>query len=172
VVTETSLTADDVGDLYERYGYFLLRRCRMILKDDSLAHDAVQETFLKVMRGGTESSAVQRPLRWLYRIADNCCFDHIRKRRHTAETTEPPDPVGPHPGIQIEMRDAILAVLGELDDEAKRIAMLAFVDGLSQSEIADELGWSRVTINKKIQAIRTRADRILTQPPRRLRGAP
>ena len=34
-----------------------------------------------------------------------------------------------------------------------RIALLLFVDGMSQAEIAEEIGLSRVTVNKKIQVI-------------------
>ncbi len=169
---EAGLSASDVGALYERYGFFLRRRCRMVLRDDALADDVLHESFLKIMRGGAELRNVEHPLRWLYCVVDRCCFDHIRKRSHLPKSMDVPDPVGPHPGIQIETRDAILTILEELDDEERRIAMLAFVDGLSQAEIAEELGWSRVTINKKVQAIRTRADRILTEAAGSTRGVP
>ncbi len=46
-----------------------------------------------------------------------------------------------------------------------RIALLLFVDGMSQGEIADEVGVSRVTVNKKVQAIRARADALLGHAP-------
>jgi len=164
VVNEAGLSAAEVGALYERYGFFLRRRCRMILRDEALADDALQESFLKIMRGGAEVRNVEHRLRWLYRVVDRCCFDHLRKRKNAPANVEAPDPIGPHPAIEIELRDAILARLGDLDDEEKQIAMLAFVDGIPQGEIAVELGWSRVTINKKIQAIRARANRILTEP--------
>jgi len=172
VGSEAGLSAAEVGALYHRYGFFLRRRCRLIMKDDALADDALHESFLKLMQSGAGLHAVENKLRWLYLVVDRCCFDHLRKRSHMPKSIEAPDPVGPHPGIQIETRDAILAILEELDDDERRIAMLAFVDGHSQGEIAEALGWSRVTINKKVQAIRTRADRILTQSPAAMRGVP
>jgi RNA polymerase sigma factor (sigma-70 family) len=47
--------------------------------------------------------------------------------------------------------------LGTLEPEAQEIALCAFIEGMSQSEIADELGYSRVTINKRVQALKQQA---------------
>jgi DNA-directed RNA polymerase specialized sigma24 family protein len=66
------------------------------------------------------------------------------------------DVAGAHPGAAIESRDAVLSLLGTFDENAMRIALLFFMDGLSQGEIADEVGVSRVTVNKRVQAIRAR----------------
>ena len=40
----------DVEDLYRRYGPMVLRRCRGMLRDEDLAADAMQETFVQVLR--------------------------------------------------------------------------------------------------------------------------
>ncbi len=140
--------------LYAKYGFFLLRRCRTILRNDALADDALQEAFVKVMASGAAIREAREPLRWLYRVADHCCFDTLRKRRASVETPGDTDTARAHPAVAIELRDAVLRLLGTFDEREMRIALLLFVDGMSQGEIADEVGVSRVTINKKIKAIR------------------
>lgn len=152
------LRADEVSELYLRYGFFVQRRCRTILRDGALADDAFQEAFVKILRGGSAIREAKEPLRWLYRVADRCCFDALRKRRRTVETSTDEE-VGatPHPSVTLEVRDAVLAVLDALDEEDMRILLLHFLDGLSQGEIAEEVGLSRVTVNKRVQAIRARA---------------
>jgi RNA polymerase sigma factor (sigma-70 family) len=153
-----SLGAEEVSALYAKYGFFLRRRCGAILRDDALADDALQEAFVKVMRSGAAIRDASEPLRWLYRVVDRCCYDALRKRRRSREASTESlgedDMAGPHPGAAIESRDAVLQLLGTFDENAMRIALLFFMDGLSQGEIADEVGLSRVTVNKKIQAIR------------------
>jgi RNA polymerase sigma-70 factor (ECF subfamily) len=159
---EDSLKTEEVEDLYARYGFLLLRRCRMILKDSAQADDALQEAFVKIMRSGAAVRQTDRPLGWLYRVADRCCFDVLRKRRRSVEASSDED-IGAtaHPGVAIEVRDAVLQLLGSMDDQEMQIALLLFVDGMSQGEIAEDIGLSRVTVNKKVAAIRARAERFL-----------
>jgi RNA polymerase sigma-70 factor, ECF subfamily len=163
---------DEVARLYERYGYFVLRRCLVLLRQRAAAEDALQEVFVKVLRIEVSEHELERPLAWLYRIADNVCFDVLRRKKVRA--TEPEaalDFVGPHPAVRLEDRDAVMAVLGELDDRDRRICVMAFVDGLTQDEIASELDLSRVTVNKRIQAIRAEATRLLSSPKSERGGA-
>ena len=51
----------DVEALYRRYGPMVLRRCRQLLRRDDLAADAMQETFLRVLRNRERLSARYPP---------------------------------------------------------------------------------------------------------------
>jgi RNA polymerase sigma-70 factor (ECF subfamily) len=155
---DAALTTEEISALYEKYGFFLLRRCRAILRDTALADDALQEAFVKVLRAGGGVRAADEPLRWLYRVVDHCCFDALRRRRRSVETSCDEEGAGVHPSVQIELRDAVQQLLGALDEQEMRIAVLLFFDGMSQGEIAEEVGVSRVTVNKKVQTIRARAE--------------
>jgi RNA polymerase sigma-70 factor (ECF subfamily) len=157
-----SITPEDAARLYERYGFFLRRRCRTILRDPVAADDALQQAFERILRSGAGVMRADEPLRWLYRVVDRCCFDVLRSRRRSIESSHG-DEVGgtPHPGVNIEARDAVLKLLGTMSDEERTIAVLLFVDGMSQGEIADEVGLSRVTVNKRIAALRARAEQYL-----------
>ena len=101
------------------------------------------------------------PLRWLYRVADNCCFDALKRRRDRppplplAEDLEP----GTHPDVDERLR--VARALDHLPDRERQVAVRAFVDGLTQDQIATEIGWSRQTINRKLKEIRDRLGRWL-----------
>ncbi len=66
------------------------------------------------------------------------------------------DPIGAAPGVDAEARCAVLESLASLDEAEQSLAIMLFVDGLSQGEAAAELGVSRVTVNKRAQQLRSR----------------
>ena len=161
---DESLSGAEVTDLYRRFGFFMRRRCALILRDPMLVDDAMQETFVRVMRSGAVLRGMEHPLRWLYRVSDRCAIDQLRrgKRLRTAERIgDHEDDVGGYPHVAFEVRDAVLELMGELDETEQRICVLAFVDGMTQGDIAEEIGFSRITVNKKIAGIRERAERML-----------
>ena len=158
------LTSAEVEGLYRRYGFYLRRRCGLILRDTALVDDAMQEAFVRVYKHGTLVRSMERPLKWLARVVDRCAFDQLRRGKHS-QMAQPidglTDTVGVHPAVSLELRDGVLTLLQSLDEKDRQIAMMAFVDGMTQAEIAAEMGYSRVTINKKVQSIRDRAERLL-----------
>lgn len=150
------LSADEVSDAYRRYGALLLRRCRLLLRDTSLAEDAMQELLTTLLRRGEGMRSAESPYRWLCRAADRACIDLLRRRKHVSRALDIDglDSVGPAPGVDAEARYAVVQSLAKLDDGLQSLAIMLFVDGMSQSEAAEELGVSRVTINKRAQQIR------------------
>jgi RNA polymerase sigma factor (sigma-70 family) len=159
------LTEAELATLYGKYAFLLKRRLRFLLRDEALAQDVLHDGFVKVMQTGSGVRDVETPLKWLYRVFDNVAIDRLRTQRargqHTPLEDVPDDEIGPAPGHDAEARDAVLKVLGELDETDARIAILVFVDGLTQDEASQELGVSRVTVNKRIQALRARSAALL-----------
>jgi RNA polymerase sigma-70 factor, ECF subfamily len=165
----TGLSRDEVSRIYERYGFFLQRRARLITRDAALAEDAVHDALVHLMRSGAGYRAANHPLRWLHTVVDRSSIDQLRRGKHLRNAAALDDPSArqvAHPNVDVEARDSVLKVLAQLGDVDQKIAILAFVDGMSQGEIADEVGYSRVTINKRLQAIRESAKDWLTQPTR------
>jgi RNA polymerase sigma-70 factor (ECF subfamily) len=153
-----ALSDSELATLYRKYSFLLTRRLRFLLRDESLAQDVLHDGFLKVMQSGSAIREVKTPLRWLYRVFDNLAIDRLRTRRARgphAPVVE--DEVGPAPGVDVEDRDAILTFLAELSELDARVAILIFVDRITQDEAAQELGLSRVTVNKRAQALKERA---------------
>ncbi|MDF2698423.1 MAG: polymerase, sigma-24 subunit, subfamily [Labilithrix sp.] len=154
------LSADEVSDVYHRYGALLERRCRLLMRDHAHAEDALQELLATLLRRGEAFREAASPYRWLCRAADRTCLDLLRRGKRVREALSSDglatlDPLGPAPGVDAEARLAALQSLGQLDVEQQELAIMLFVDGMSQSEAAAELGVSRVTINKRTQRIRS-----------------
>ena len=144
--------------MYQRYGALLTRRCRLLLRDPAQADDAIQELLSVLLRRGEGLRAADSRYRWLCRAADRSCLDLLRrgKRLRTAIDIDELDPIGVAPGMDPEARYAVIESLERLDDAEQALAIMLFIDGMSQGEAADELGVSRVTVNKRAQEIRTR----------------
>jgi len=162
VPEERGLTRAEVSDVYRRYGALLARRCRLLVRDRALAEDALQELLTLLLRRGQAMREAESPYRWLCRAADTACLDLLRRRRHVQRSVDLDevrerdelDRIGPAPGVDPEARLAVLESLERLDESQQALAIMLFVDGLSQGEAAAEIGVSRVTVNKRTQEIR------------------
>ena len=146
--------------MYHRYGALLERRCRLLMRDRAHAEDALQELLTALLRRGESFREAASPYRWLCRAADRACLDLLRRSKHVREALsrdglDTLDPLGPAPGVDAEARLVALQSLGQLDDDQQSLAIMLFIDGMSQAEAAAELGLSRVTVNKRTQRIRT-----------------
>jgi RNA polymerase sigma-70 factor (ECF subfamily) len=152
----SGLSSSEVGDLYKRYGFVLGRRARLFLRDDSLAQDAVQELLAVLLKRGQSVREADSAYRWMCRALDRVCIDLLRRTKRTREALplDEADGIGPAPGIDAVARRAVIESLERLDEREQSIAIAVFVDGQTQGEVADELGCSRVTVNKHVQRIK------------------
>jgi len=150
------LSASEVAELYRRYGFVLGRRARLFLRDDALAQDAVQELLAVLLKRGESVREADSTYRGLCRALDRVCLDLLRRTKRTREALplDDVDTIGPAPGIDAVARRAVLESLEKLGEREQTIPIAVFVDGVTQGEVASELGCSRVTINKHVQRIR------------------
>jgi RNA polymerase sigma-70 factor (ECF subfamily) len=158
-VGSRGLSATEVSEVHRQYGALLARRCRLLLRDASLAEDAVQELFAMLLHRGDALREADSPYRWLCRAAEHASLDVLRRRKRVREAMPLSDVDaqtggGPAPGVDAEARRAVIESLERLAPEQQSLAIMLFVDGLSQLEAAGELGVSRVTVNKRAQEIR------------------
>jgi RNA polymerase sigma-70 factor (ECF subfamily) len=116
------------------------------------ARDATQDVFVRVLRGRAELEAATSPTAFLLRMATNQCLNVLRASR---------------PGWQVELarvardrtvrgiepdaRELVRVLLGAAPSEAQEIAVLYFVDELTQAEIATETGRSLPTVRKRLR---------------------
>ena len=164
---ESGLTPEEVRVVYTRYGSFLRRRARVLLRDTALADDALQNACLGLLRGGASFREAKEPLGYLYRTVDRAVFDLYRTRKRKPLPGAEPDvlaTIAIAPGLDPWLFRAAAGLLEELDDEGRELAVMAFVDGFDQGEIAERLGLSRVTVNKRVQALREKARNHLPSP--------
>jgi RNA polymerase sigma-70 factor (ECF subfamily) len=152
------MNEEDVARWYADYGYIVLRRCLAYLRDLPTAEDAVQEVFVRALDNVAAFRGDASPRTWLCRIADHLCIDILRRNRRNPVRVLESDDL--ERAISNDDRTVFVGVsqlLGQLDLDSQRLAVLYFLDELTQEEVAKELGLSRRTVGKRIKLLVERA---------------
>jgi RNA polymerase sigma-70 factor (ECF subfamily) len=74
--------------LYERYKLPVFRYCLKMLRDVDAAKDVVQTVFLRMYEHRDDLVFADRFKAWIFAIARNHCFTHLRTRGRTMELKE------------------------------------------------------------------------------------
>ncbi len=80
-----SKSTSSIENVVDIYGDTLYRISLVILKNESDAEDAVQETFLKYLQKNPEFENAEHEKAWLTKVAVNKCRDMLRMRKRNAE---------------------------------------------------------------------------------------
>ena len=139
-------------ELYRRHAAGVLARCRYLLRDDDAARDAAQDVFVRALRALPELEAAESPTAFLLRAATNHCLNVLRAERAAWREEVARLARDRHErGIEPDARELVRALLGAASPEAQEIAVLYFVDELTQAEIAAETGRSLPTVRKRLR---------------------
>lgn len=130
---------DAFEEVVDRYGLQLLRTARLILRDDGLAQDAVQETFLKAWQR-IGSLRDEDPGPWLNRIAMNESISAYRRRHRFQALTERFGRLGgSKPETSSEQRLDLAHALDQLSAEQRAAVVLHYYQDLSVEDTARAL---------------------------------
>jgi RNA polymerase sigma-70 factor (ECF subfamily) len=141
-----------LAELYEKYAAAVYARCRYLLRDDAEAKDALQDVFVKVLEALPTFRAQASPSTWMLRIATHHCLNLLRSGRakwrdEVAQVAKDRKPSFEPP----DKRELVRALLSSAPEEAQEVAVLYFVDELSQAEIGEALGRSLPTVRKRLR---------------------
>jgi RNA polymerase sigma-70 factor (ECF subfamily) len=151
-----------LADLVERCQHRLVRYLLYLTGGREYAEDLAQETWVRVLRRGSQYNGRQRFDPWLFAIARNLAIDYLRKKRKAVQTASLPNdrdamPLVPSSGpspfeAAARSEDAIrlagqLQILSPLYREA---LLLRFQEDLSLPEIAQVLGAPVTTVTSRI----------------------
>ena len=155
-----------IDGLHRRYSGVIFNSCLRILGDRAEAEDAVQETFVAVVRANARFSGVDH-LPWLRRIALNVCRQVLRSRRRKAplllDFVECPDSA-PSPARSAAMRLAVAKVAETVDDRDAEILNAMFTKNMTQAEAAVHVGLSRRSVVKRLALLRTKCAGVFDEP--------
>jgi RNA polymerase sigma factor (sigma-70 family) len=139
-------------DLYRRHAPSVYGRCRYLLRDVEEARDATQEVFARVLRALPQFRAASSPTTWLMQIATNHCLNLLRAGRAAwREEIRRAAHLGGDSPVQPDRRELVRALLRAAPDEAQEVAVLYYVDELTQAEIAEATGRSLPTVRKRLR---------------------
>lgn len=133
--------------VYDRYSPILFGLLLRILRSRSEAEDVLQEVFLQVWQQARSFDPARgRAFTWLVTLARSRAIDRLRavdsRERAALRSTEdaPPTPErqewAEDVAIRAERAEAVRGALAELPDEQRQVLVLAYLEGMSQSEIA------------------------------------
>jgi RNA polymerase sigma-70 factor (ECF subfamily) len=145
--------------LYDRYVARVHALTLRILSDPMLAEEATQDTFLKLWgRARLYLNERGSLLLWLLTIARRTALDRLRleSRRPTLSDSNDPDDlwqvIPDHDSLPEESRwRSLYFAVQSLPAEFRQVIELAYYQSLSQSEIAEILGWPLGTVKTRIR---------------------
>ena len=150
-ISETALAA-----LYQKYAPAIYAHCRRMLQSQAAARDATQEAFVRVLTRGPQFPNDEDALRYLYRVSTNVCLNQIRELKvHTraaASLRLRPSSSGSTEGRHVD-REFVSVVLDRCGEAGATVAVMHYVDGMSQVEIAETLGITRRTVFNRLRKI-------------------
>jgi RNA polymerase sigma factor (sigma-70 family) len=160
-----------LGEVYDRFGRVAYGLALRILRDERLAEDAVQEAFLAVWRQAASFRPDRASARtWVLTFVHRRAVDLVRREeRRRAEPLEPEtEPAGSSAAEDAELRSrrtAVRGALAQLPDDQRRPIELAYYGGLTQSELAEQLGLPLGTIKSRMFAGLKRLGELLGSEP-------
>lgn len=148
------MNAVRLTELYRAYAPLVHARARRLVPSE--ADDVVQEVFLKLVKanppGGSE-------LKWLYATATNACLDRLRSTARKGSAWQGEVRTAETERRRITLEEAFASVdlcrklLARVDEKTQIIAVLVYVDQMTQQEAADLLDLSRKTIGERLQKL-------------------
>jgi RNA polymerase sigma-19 factor, ECF subfamily len=145
--------------LFEHYQPILLRYVVYRLRDTDLAHDIVQETFVRVWEHRSSISPRLPFFPYLLRISGNLMKDYFKHRqvrtKYEDEVPKPEHSAHDDPEISFHLnlleREIVKVVNTHLADRCRTVFLLSRVEGKSNREIAETLGISVKTVENQIR---------------------
>ena len=146
----------NIAELYERHAPAIYAHCRRLLGSAPAGRGALQESFVRVLQHHRVLGPGDQALRYLYRTSTNVCINLLRQRsvreRAAPLIAAQIMAVQSHQPIPGD-REFVRLLLEQCDETAVAVALMHFVDGMTQVEVAATLGITRRTVYNRIRKI-------------------
>jgi RNA polymerase sigma-70 factor (ECF subfamily) len=151
------LDPPDVARVYRDSFEELRRYLTRLTGDASTAEDLAQEAGVRLLRAA-RGEAIREPRAWLFHAGANLARDALRRRmtvdaaapelRHDAATSAAVTP-DEQASVDEEL-GALARAIEALPPQARRILVMARVEGLSHKQIARQLGIAAKTVENHV----------------------
>ncbi len=160
-----------LAELYDRFGRPAYGLALRILRDESLAEDAVQEAFLTLWRTSTRFVPERgKASTWILTLVHRRAVDLVRReeRRRADAIDQAPEQVS-RDAVDEEallrlQRERVQDALRKLPDQQREAIELAYYGGFTQSELAERLGQPLGTIKSRMFMGLARLRELLGEP--------
>ena len=154
-----------ISELIDRHAKRVRSYIGMMVKDDDIADDIFQETFIKAVKVIDEGRYADsgKFLSWVLRIAHNRVLDHFRREKSNRQVNESEagydvigtmrfsEPTAEDDIVHGEIEETVRELIALLPDEQQEVVRLRYYDKLSFAEIAEQ---TDVSINTALGRMR------------------
>lgn len=160
-----------LAELYDRFGRIAFGLAFRVLRDHSLAEDAVQDGFLAVWKTAARFVPERaKASTWILTLVHHRAVDLVRReeRRRTETLDAAPEnlDISTEEAAWLRLdRERVQEALRRLPDQQREAIELAYYGGFTQSELADRLGEPLGTIKSRMFAGLARLRELLGQHP-------
>lgn len=171
---------ETIREIYQRYSRGIFNYAYRLVGDYQWAEEILQETFLRAYSRAETFRKGARVSTWLYRIAMNLCYDHLRSPKNRPKISLS-GPIGGADGSTGEASDLLEAGIDRpvdqvADDEAARlvrravkelpekernVVILRHFQGLKFREISEVTGLTSRTVQNCLRRGREKVARSL-----------
>ncbi len=141
----------------------IYRYCYFKVKNQHVAEDITQETFLRFMESNHYKD-VGRPLAYMYAIARNLCMDEFRKASIQELKIEELKEDMKQSGFENEVveRENLKQAMKHLSCEEQELLLLRYVNEISFSDLSKLYGKSRFALYRELSKITKKLERRLS----------
>jgi RNA polymerase sigma-70 factor, ECF subfamily len=153
---------------YQRVRKFILHTVR----NDWVADDLVQETFIKINHNLGNLRDAARLQAWIFRIAHNICRDYFRRQGKNPNlgldeiSGEPAAAKAPTTQKELEqgqMRQCVFGLVNFLPESLRSVIILSDISEFSQREIAEILGLTLENVKIRLHRARKKLKALLEE---------
>lgn len=141
----------DFEHFYKTHFVKMVVLCAKIAEDQDLSAQLVQEAFFKIWEKRDSLRDVANPAAYLYQTVRNTALDYMRKMKREV-TGHEIDPDA-HSNEEADGKDEMILFVRnacvKLPEKCRQIFEMAYFEGLSNTEIAEYLDLSPLTIKKQ-----------------------
>jgi RNA polymerase sigma-70 factor, ECF subfamily len=145
---------DDFREIYENNESYV-RHCLYWMLNRESIDDVVQEVFVKVWKSYSQFERKSNLKTWIYRIAVNCAYDHMRKEKKfiSHDLPERTAAAGSPEETEILQR-ALKFAVSLLSPKQRAVFVLFYFQDLSVEEVAESAGISIGTVKSRLSSAR------------------
>jgi RNA polymerase sigma-70 factor, ECF subfamily len=168
LVAQRNLAAYEL--LYRRHAQVMFNLIARIVHDSAAAEDLLQDVFWQIWENAHQYRGSGAALAWMMRVARNRSFDQLRRQgvrpptvsADAEEVENIADGTTIEETVEMQMRRAqVQRALDSIPEDQRLCLELAYFEGLSQREIAEQTNLAVGTIKSRIRIGLEKVERLL-----------
>ena len=136
--------------LYYRYRDWTYRLARRFTNDHETALDAIQETFMYLLRKLPTLELTASMTTFLYPVVKHICLNFKRKSLDSSSITQVFADLAAPEEQAMSTRGELAEVLSSLEESQREILLMRFVDDMSFEEISRAIELSLSTVKSRL----------------------